>query len=38
MEAQKGIKSMRNKSGEKKFCDNCKCYRYTKCGCMKRAK
>ena len=37
-EGQTGLKNMRAKKGERKMCDNCKCERYTKCGCMKRAK
>jgi len=38
-QGQGGIKSMRGKNdGVLKECSNCKCSRYTKCGCKKRKK
>jgi len=39
MNEKHGLKKLRNNPKEKRtMCENCKCERYGKCGCMKREK
>ncbi len=35
-ETGKGIKGTGNRKDKLEHCENCKCNRYTKCGCMRK--